>query len=112
MNFDEVKTTFSSELAGIEKAGADKGKADMIANNKAIMEFKDKAEYKNLPFIQERCEKALMEGEDFADVKMAVMALMLDPKNAAVMESPGNINTGGNSTISGEGAQPQKEVKW
>ena len=48
MKFDEVKETFSSELAGIEKAGEDKGKADMIANNKAIMEFKNKDEYKNL----------------------------------------------------------------
>lgn len=113
MNFDEVKTTFSSELAGIEKAGIDKGKENMIANNKAIMEFKDKAEYKNLPFIQERCDKALMEGEDFADVKMAVMALMLDPKNAAMIESPGNINTGGSDTVSGESDnQTKKEVRW
>lgn len=114
MNFDEVKTTFSSELAGIEMAGKDKGKVEMVANNKAIMELKAKEEFKNLPFIQERCDKALMEGEKIEDLKMSINAMLLDPKNAASLESPGNINTGGQGTMSGEHSndKDKSEVKW
>jgi ATP-dependent protease ClpP protease subunit len=89
------------------------GKTEMIANNKAIMEFRDKEEYKNLPFIHERCDKAIMEGESFEDLKMAVMALMLDPKNQASIESPGDINTGAGDTMSGEqGSKNKDEARW
>jgi len=113
MTFDEAKKTFSSELANLEKAGTDKGKADMIANNKAIMEFKNKKEYKNLLFVQERCEEAIAAGENIADVKMSVQALMLDPKNQASMESPDHISSGVDGTVSGEAAKTaENQVKW
>ena len=113
MDFDEVKKTYSSELAGIEMAGEEKGKAAMIANNKAIMELKEKEEFKNLPFIQERCNKALMEGEDLADVKMAINAMLLDPKMQASVESPGDISTGTSVSMSGESAKiVKKDVRW
>ena len=112
MTFDEAKKTFSSELAVVEKAGEEKGKTEMIANNKAIMELKAKPEFKNLSFIQERCDEALMKGENLSDVKMAINAMLLDPKNQAHMESPGDINAGSSGTMSGEKADKSAEVKW
>lgn len=112
MNFDEVKTTFSTELANLEEAGKETGKAEMIANNKAIMEFKNKKEFKNLLFIQERCDEALMNGENLSDLKISVNALMLDPKNQAVIESPGDIDSGIDKTVSGEDAPADAKAKW
>jgi ATP-dependent protease ClpP protease subunit len=113
MTFDEAKKSFSPELANLEKAGIEKGKADMIANNKAIMEFKNKKEYKNLLFVQERCEEALATGENIADVKMSVQALMLDPKNQASMESLGHISSGVDGTVSGESDKvTENQAKW
>lgn len=113
MNFDEAKKTFSAELANIEQAGKDQGKAEMIANNKAIMEFMNKPEYKALPFVQERCTKALESGESFADMKLSVQALMLDPKNQAAIESPKDLNAGGSSSVSGETSSAgEAKVEW
>lgn len=98
----ELRTENPALYDEVLKVGGDQAKADMIANNKAIMEFKNKDEYKNLSFVQERCEKALEDGENINDLKMSVQALMLDPKNQATIESPGDIDTGGADTVSGE----------
>jgi len=102
MTPEELKKANPDTFAVIEMAGVDKGKAEMIANNKAIMDFKNKPEYKGLTFIQARCDEAMINGEKFDDLKMSVMALMLDPKNQAEIESPGNINGGSSTTMSGE----------
>lgn len=102
-NKDELQDEYPEIHTAVMKAGEDKGKEKIIANNKAIMEFKNKEEYKNLEFVQMRCEKAIEDGEDIADLKMSISALMLDPKNQASMESPGAINTGNpDGSVSGE----------
>jgi ATP-dependent protease ClpP protease subunit len=113
MTSDELKKANPETFASIESAGVEKGKADTIANSKAIMELKNKTEYKGLIFIQERCDAAIMSGEKIEDLKMSLMALMIDPKNQASMESPGSINGGGSDTASGEqGKDETPKNKW
>lgn len=99
---EELRTENPDLYKETIQAGSDQAKSDMIANNKAIMEFKNKDEFKNLEFIQNRCEESLENSENIADLKMAVQALMLDPKNQASLDSPDDIDGGDSSTVSGE----------
>jgi len=102
MNMTELKAQHPDIHAETMQAGRDVERTFMIENNKAIMELKNKQEYKNLEFVQQRCEEALMNGENVQDLKMAIMALLIDPKNQAAIESPGDINSGNSATMSGE----------
>lgn len=103
MNVTEFKEKHPDVHAETIMAGRDQEKKSMIENNKAIMDLKNKPEYKPLQFIQERCDEALMNGEDLNDLKMAIMALMIDPKNQAEIESPEDINQNPDTSMSGEG---------
>ena len=110
-NIDDLKKELPEIHAEAVKAGEDKGMEIMKANNKAVMEFKNKTEFKNLEFIQARCEKALEDGENFSDLKMAVQALMLDPKNQSSLDSPGDLDGGSDGTVSGESGKDSVEMK-
>jgi len=111
MDIKELREKHPEIHAEALKAGEDKGMEFMKANNKAVMEFKNKTEFKNLEFIQARCEKALEDGENFSDLKMAVQALMLDPKNQSSLDSPGDLDGGSDGTVSGESGKDSVEMK-
>jgi ATP-dependent protease ClpP protease subunit len=109
MNFDEVKTKHPDTFAEIEKAGVSMERERVGA----LIEMKKRKDFEGIPAIIERIDEGIAKGETMQTVELGLMALLTKNSVQAAMESAGDINTGGSSTVSGESDnQTKKEVRW
>jgi len=98
MNIDELKKEHPEIHAEAMLAGVDQEKERV----NSLLEMKSKKDFEGIPEISDRIEEGIKNGETINAVEIGVMAILKTPGKMASVESPGDIDTGEDLSISGE----------
>lgn len=109
MTAEELKKANPDTFAGIEMAGVDKERARV----KSLTEMKKRKDFEGIEPIMARIDEGIENGESQESVFAGISAILMKNSVQASLESPGNINGGGETTMSGEGGKPEPaKVTW
>lgn len=99
MNEEELKKDNPELYETLMKKGAEQEKEANSARVKSLTEMKAKDEYKSIPEVLAVIDKCIEDGTEMSATQPLIMAAMMkimaDPAKMAKLESPGNIDGGG-----------------
>lgn len=108
MNKDELKEkhpdihaeiTNEAKMAGIDQEKDERGK-----RIESLIKMKDNKDFEGIPEIMARIDDGILKDESVQTVELGIFAILRNPAMKAAMDTRdiGDLNPGGNGTVSGE----------
>ena len=112
MNLDELKQKHPDIHAETMKAGRDEGVDAERTRVQQLIEMKNRDDFKGVDIIMQRIDEGIKNGDSLQMVENGIGALLLKNNVQSQLESPKDINPGGQTTMSGEPAKTEEKARW